>query len=244
MAWQQPRTNWSAADGVRDTDLNRIEGNALELYNETARASLTVYVNANTGNDATGAGTLSLPYATINKALASLPSNLNGQTCTIRIAPGTYNEQVVVAGNRNGIVTFASDAFNSNVTIQGITVENCGALELREMKLYMLGTILVRRNSSLISTANIIHQGTVTALEANFNSVAQVYEITISGASPTQMGVQAVANSRIAISSIKGAASTYALYVSSGGVIAYDFNTASGTVYTSGGGRILTGSQV
>ena len=37
MAWIAPKTNWSAADGVRDSDFNRIEGNTLELYNTKAR---------------------------------------------------------------------------------------------------------------------------------------------------------------------------------------------------------------
>ena len=36
MAWQTPKTDWSSADGVRDTDMNRIEGNALELKNTKA----------------------------------------------------------------------------------------------------------------------------------------------------------------------------------------------------------------
>lgn len=39
MAWQTPKTDWSSADGVRDTDMNRIEGNALELYNTKAELS-------------------------------------------------------------------------------------------------------------------------------------------------------------------------------------------------------------
>lgn len=32
MAWQTPKTDWTMADGVRDADLNRIEGNTLHLY--------------------------------------------------------------------------------------------------------------------------------------------------------------------------------------------------------------------
>lgn len=36
MAWQTPKTDWAAQDGVRNTDLNRIESNALELYNRAA----------------------------------------------------------------------------------------------------------------------------------------------------------------------------------------------------------------
>lgn len=41
MAWQTPKTNWSSADGVRDTDMNRIEGNTLELKN--TKAELTTF---------------------------------------------------------------------------------------------------------------------------------------------------------------------------------------------------------
>ena len=31
MAWQTPKTDWTRADGVRDIDLNRIEGNTMHL---------------------------------------------------------------------------------------------------------------------------------------------------------------------------------------------------------------------
>lgn len=41
MAWQTPKTDWSSADGVRDTDMNRIESNALELKN--TKAELTAF---------------------------------------------------------------------------------------------------------------------------------------------------------------------------------------------------------
>ena len=32
MAWQNPKTNWTGADGVRDADLNRIEHNTQHLF--------------------------------------------------------------------------------------------------------------------------------------------------------------------------------------------------------------------
>lgn len=32
MAWQTPKTDWAAPDGVRNTDMNRIEGNTKHLY--------------------------------------------------------------------------------------------------------------------------------------------------------------------------------------------------------------------
>ena len=34
MAWQEPKTNWQAADGVTDTDLNRIEGNTKQNHDD------------------------------------------------------------------------------------------------------------------------------------------------------------------------------------------------------------------
>lgn len=40
MAWQTPKTNWGAADGVRNTDMNRIEENILELRNQAMLAGV------------------------------------------------------------------------------------------------------------------------------------------------------------------------------------------------------------
>ena len=34
MTWYTPKTNWTAADGVANTDFNRIEGNILEVRND------------------------------------------------------------------------------------------------------------------------------------------------------------------------------------------------------------------
>lgn len=34
MAWVTPKTNWTGADGVRDSDLNRMEGNTQHLYSD------------------------------------------------------------------------------------------------------------------------------------------------------------------------------------------------------------------
>lgn len=36
MSWQTPKVDWTRADGVRDTDLNRIEGNSQYLYENKA----------------------------------------------------------------------------------------------------------------------------------------------------------------------------------------------------------------
>lgn len=39
MAFITPKTNWSSVDGVRDTDMNRIEGNIVHLYDNKTELS-------------------------------------------------------------------------------------------------------------------------------------------------------------------------------------------------------------
>ena len=124
MAWQTPKTNWFAADGVRDTDMNRIEGNILHLYTTDAvRSALVVYVST-TGNDTTGAGTPAAPYKTITKALSVIPKNLNGMSVSINIAAGTYEESVDISHFYGGTISLTGTS-NAAVTILNLTVLNC-----------------------------------------------------------------------------------------------------------------------
>jgi hypothetical protein len=45
MAWTTPKTNWTAADGVTDTDMNRIEGNEAQLKTDKIDHSLATAAN-------------------------------------------------------------------------------------------------------------------------------------------------------------------------------------------------------
>ena len=122
MAWQTPKTDWAPPDGVRDSDFNRIEGNALALYEETARATRIIYV-ATTGNDDTGNGTSANPYKTITKALSVAPKNLAGLSITIHIATGTYAETVAIKGFTGGVLRLSGNS--AKVTIDRINIEAC-----------------------------------------------------------------------------------------------------------------------
>ena len=98
MAFIPPKTDWTAADGVSLVDLNRIEGNILELYNTSqVRGAVSIYVSP-TGSDDTGMGTSASPYRTIAKAVDSLPYVIGDHSVTLNIAAGTYNENVLIAG--------------------------------------------------------------------------------------------------------------------------------------------------
>ena len=88
MAWQTPKTDWSSADGVRDTDMNRIEGNALELKNTKAELNAFNALKQQVGALSTTVGALTqVLTATITAAGWS-----TGQT------DGYYTNQVAVEG--------------------------------------------------------------------------------------------------------------------------------------------------
>lgn len=42
MAWIAPKTDWAASDGVTNADMNRIEGNILDVYNSELKGQITV----------------------------------------------------------------------------------------------------------------------------------------------------------------------------------------------------------
>ncbi len=88
MAWQTPKTDWSSADGVRDTDMNRIEGNALELKNTKAELNAFNALQRQAGALSTTVDALTqVLTATITAAGWS-----TGQT------DGYYTNQVAVEG--------------------------------------------------------------------------------------------------------------------------------------------------
>lgn len=88
MAWQTPKTDWSSADGVRDTDMNRIEGNALELKN--TKAELNAF---NTLQQQVG--TLS---ATVDALTQVLTATITAAGWSSAQTNGYYTNRVTVAG--------------------------------------------------------------------------------------------------------------------------------------------------
>jgi hypothetical protein len=81
----------------------------------------TTYV-ATTGNDTTGDGTSGAPYATVAKALSTLPRSIN-YTQTIDVANGTYAEPIDLQGfvcTGKGLIKFVGDTTTpANVTFTG-----------------------------------------------------------------------------------------------------------------------------
>ena len=251
MPWLNPKTDWSAEDGVRDFDLNRMEGNILELYNEMKiRSAVTRYVHNISGSDETGDGSQAKPYKTIQKAINSLPKVLSGYNATINISSGTYNEAVVIDGFAGRLqLTGVSGA---TVNITSLTVNACVVL-ISNMTL---------KASSSGSAIEVTNGGTLLCTSGNL--ATHNTSTGTSGVTVTNMSRLYVANTLTAtgigggsaiVCSKGGMAHVYALAGSNknngfeathGGKLSYVNSTftpsgALSATYT--GGRIYNGAQ-
>ena len=88
MAWQTPKTDWSSADGVRDTDMNRIEGNALELKNTKAELNAFKALQQQVGALSTSVDTLT----------QVLTATITAAGWSTEQTDGYYTNQVAVEG--------------------------------------------------------------------------------------------------------------------------------------------------
>ena len=88
MAWQTPKTDWSSADGVRDTDMNRIEGNALELKN--TKAELNAFNALQQQADAL--------FTTVGALTQVLTATITAAGWSTGQTDGYYTNQVAVEG--------------------------------------------------------------------------------------------------------------------------------------------------
>ena len=88
MAWQTPKTDWSSADGVRDTDMNRIEGNALELKN--TKAELNAFNAVQQQVDAL--------FTTVDALTQILTATITTAGWSTTQTEGYYTNQVTVDG--------------------------------------------------------------------------------------------------------------------------------------------------
>lgn len=209
MAWQTPKTNWAASDGVRDTDFNRIEGNILDLHGKFLHNAVVASVSPS-GNDDTGNGTSGAPFKTFAKALSVIPKNLNGQTATIQVAAGTYSEIVNVSDFHGGDIVIASTA-GSNVTVTGLVVEGCKVL-IDGMRLTVGSSgIFVGANGLLFSaTSDVIVTGAAEAVTLRYGGEIEITKtLTVNNAT---RALQVQYNSSASVATLAGTNNTIGIY--------------------------------
>lgn len=240
MAWQTPKTNWSAADGVRAEDFNRIEENIRLLRDGDSDiySDITLYVS-NSGSDTNGTGTSASPYATITKALSMLPKDFNGATASINIASGTYNEEVVIRGFSGGMLLITG-ATNSDIVVSKLTIDNS---YVRTSNVNIITTgVVIGGGAQVIATSDIVASGRSTGVDVFDNSQAMFSKIEVANVTT---GVAVYNNARAFIFQLDVLNTGTAMTASNGGIIAYagfsgTVNTA--VTATSSGGRTYTGS--
>ena len=211
MAWQTPKTNWTAADGVRDSDLNRIEQNILELYNtESSKAVRTVYV-APSGNDTTGNGSSSAPFRTINKALSTSPKNLNGKSLTINVAAGTYAENVAAADFFGGVITLTGAA-SAAVNVTGLDIRNCAIL-VTALNLIVgsTGIYIGTQGMLYVASGTITVNGAAEGVTLRYGAILEV-TTTLTLNNTTSRGLQVQYASTASVANFAGTGNSIGVY--------------------------------
>lgn len=205
-------------------------------------ADPAIYVSTS-GNDASGNGSESNPFKTIQHAVNSIPKNLSNREITINVASGTYSEDVLISGFYGGSLKLNFGA----VSIKTLTVyESFVIISGTSLSLAASGNthgFHVHRGSNVICQLPLTITGSVNGLfvgygsrfagrntitinsctyAANVSFAGYMYIITLEG-SKNNNGVQAAAGIASIGSVASGMAST--MYV------------------TVAGGRIYTGAQ-
>lgn len=246
--WQTPKVDWATEDGVMNTDFNRIEGNNQYLYDEVNRiaatmlaSNVTIYVST-VGNDSTGTGESAAPFKTIEKAINSIPKNLNGFDATIHILSGTYSESIDIANYYGGFIKLTGPA--GSVVISGLTVSYGSKVMVETITLTINGTLTVTYGGYFVNTASMTLTNNPYGVYAASGSVC-LFDANVTISNTTTCGAFAATGSRIHLSSVSGSGNRIGLYASQGGLISYGASSLiSNTIsVTETGGRINTGAQ-
>ena len=218
----------------------------------TLTKDVTVYVSTS-GSDTGGDGTSAAPFATIQKALDTLPKWLDGHTATIDIAAGTYPGGVVIEGFRGGLIVLG--IAGRSVTVNGIQINGSDTVRINISNIVqsnsVAGTLLILRNNSKaviggrfsVDAQNAQVSG-ITAEAGSHLSVLNAEVMTIVHNAGFN-AVYATGGSTIALAGIAGSGSVNGLRADTGSVISYSTRSLNATTMnvTTNGGRIYTGAQ-
>lgn len=241
---------WERADEptVEGTPINKALFDSIAADIGTGLSSnKTIYVST-AGSDVLGDGSSTNPYATITKAINSIPKNMNGYNATINIAAGTYNEDVIITWSFGGMIALSGVA-NAAVQIRSLRVWQNAVVQIVNIDLSITG--MSDGNAISVTNAKLMCLGRVSTTGAvsngvylNHNAYAMFSDLSVSNT--TYAAVYAVNTSRFFAISIAGngnaANGLLAVY---GAKIAYNATTLASAVQSSAlaGGRIYSGAQ-
>lgn len=224
------------------------------------QTDVTIYVSP-TGSDVEGDGSQEAPYATIQRAVDSVPKYLNAHTAAINIADGEYDEAVIILGFTAGTLALGGRTVSSAiirniavlnsriVIIKNCTLKNIGATEIQPHALLyvnedscaVLGNVTIDCGATnchgmYVSNSKVITSGAATL---TINNVDFVNGRCAFGTYGAHISLFKIAGVNATDKTVWGICSEY------GSIVAYQenaltANTAYRTVY---GGRIYGGGQ-
>ena len=206
------------------------------------KANETIYVSVS-GNDASGDGSESYPFKTIQHAIDCVPKNLDSREITINVSSGTYAEDVIVSGFSGGSIRMAFGtatinsftAYESFVIISGTSLSIAASGKTYGFHVHRGSNVICQLPLTITGSSNGLFVGygsrfsgrnkiTINSCTyaANVSYAGLMYVIELDG-SKNNNGVQASAG--IAMIGTIASAMASTLYL------------------TNGGGRIYTGAQ-
>ncbi len=205
-------------------------------------ANNSIYVSKS-GNDSSGDGSESLPFATIQHAIESISKNLNNKEIYIVVASGTYAEDVKISGFYGGMLRIH---FN-NATINSLTINDTNVTlagtNLTIAKTTSLTSVYINNGANVICQVPITITGGLAGLQVNNGSrFIATQDVTIN---TTLYAVLSENASIVYIYNLKGSGSETGVLADSSFVILNSIaaNIANTQYATESGGRIYTGSQ-
>ena len=211
----------------------------------------TVYVSAASGSDTYGDGSETAPFATIQKAINSIPKNLEGKTCTVMVPAGNYSERVTIDGFHGGKLNLSGNAtINGGITVTYSNHVYITFPNLRFNSAFSQSILMADAGSVVTLGGNNFAvdggSGYVNAVEAAQGSTIFVDgDLDISNCA--RNAVFAHDGSRIVISgALTGNNNTSGgVRSTTGSVVSYGSRTlaASTASVTQSGGRIYSGAQ-
>ena len=212
----------------------------LEIIGHVA-GNATIYVSTS-GNDASGDGSSNLPFKTVQKAINSIPKDLNNREITINIASGTYSENVEIAGFYGGTLRIA-----------------CGTVSLKSLTVYEANVIITgtqltlaanglsngfycHRGANIICQINLIVNGSTNGIIVSYGSRFSGKNVTINSCT---IAVLSSSAAYVAITALTGSKNNNGISASAGivSIGTIDAALASTLYVTAAGGRIFAGSQ-
>jgi len=227
---------------VVGTPVNAANLNAMQDANGLS-ANKTVYVTT-TGSDATGDGSQAVPYATVSKALSTIPRNLNGFIGIVNIGAGIYSENVSIRDYGNGILRITGNAGES-VTFPELIISNVTFAEITNISLNLTGSYLNAVGANIRINAPFSASGGAYGIHASYFANL-VFGETVTINNTTNYAVVSTAGSRIFINALSGQGNPVAFRARDGSTISFNSDTSTVTnskYLTDTGGRIYTGSQ-